>query len=37
MNVTKISLKRKNKNLLSIEENIIEREKMFYCNYKKVF
>ena len=37
VNVTKISQKMKNKSLLSIEKNIIEREKMLYYNYEKVF
>ena len=37
LNVTKFSQKMKNKSLLSIEKNIIEREKMLYYNYKKVF
>ena len=32
VNVTKISQEMKNKNLLSIEKNIIEREKMLYYN-----
>ena len=36
INVTKISQKMKNKRLLSIEKNIKELEKMFYCNYKKL-
>ena len=36
-NVTKISQRRKNESLLSIEKNIIEWEKMPYYNYKKVF
>ena len=35
MDVTKISQKMKNKSLLSIEKNIIEREKTLYYNYKK--
>ena len=37
VNVTKISQKRKNKSLLSIEKNIIKQEKMLHYNYKKVF
>ena len=37
MNVTKISQKMKSKSLLSIEKNIIEREKTLYYNYKAVF
>ena len=37
VNVTKISQKMKNKSLLSIEQNIVEREKMLYYNCKKVF
>ena len=37
LSVTKLSQKMKNKSLLSIEKNIIEREKMLYYNYKKVF
>ena len=36
VNVTKISQKTKNKTLLSIEKNIIEREKKLYYDYKKV-
>ena len=35
--VTKISQKRKNKSLLSIEKNIIVWEKISYYNYRKVF
>ena len=34
VNVTKISQKIKNKSLLSKENNIIEREKSLYYNYK---
>ena len=34
VNFAKILLK--NKSLLSIRENMIEWEKMIYCNYKKV-
>ena len=34
VNVTKISQKMKNKSLLTIEKNIIEREKTLYHNYK---
>ena len=34
MNFTKISQKMKNKSLLRIEKNIIEREKILYYNYK---
>ena len=40
VNITKIFQKMKNKSLLSllsIEKNIIEREKTLYYNYKKVF
>ena len=37
VNVTKISQKMKNKSLLSIENNIIKRERTLYYNYKKVF
>ena len=37
VNVTKISQRRKNESLLSIEKNIIEWEKTPYYNYKKVF
>ena len=37
VNTTKMSQKMKNKCLLSTEKNIIEWEKMFYYNYKKVF
>ena len=37
VNVTKISQRRKNESLLSIEKNFIEWEKMPYYNYKKVF
>ena len=37
VNVTKISQKMKNKSLLSIESNIIKRERTLYYNYKKVF
>ena len=37
VNVTKISQKMKNKSLLSIENNVIKRERTLYCNYKKVF
>ena len=37
LSVIKLSQKMKNKSLLSIEKNIIEREKMLYYNYKKVF
>ena len=37
VNVTKISQKMKKTNWLSIEKNIIEREKTRYYNYKKVF
>ena len=37
VNVTKISQKMKNKSLLSIEKNIIKREKTLDYNYKKVF
>ena len=33
----KISQKMKNKNQLSIEKNILEREKISSYNYKKVF
>ena len=33
----KMPQKMKNKNLLSIEKNIIECEKTLYYNYKKVF
>ena len=36
MNVKKISQKLKNKSLVSIDENIIKREKDYY-NHKKVF
>ena len=36
VNVTKISQKRKNKNLLSTENNIMEWERMSYDDYKKV-
>ena len=36
VNITKISQKMKNKTLLSMEKNIIESEKMSYCNYKKL-
>ena len=36
VNVTKIK-KMKNKSLLSIEKNIIEREKTLYYNYKIAF
>ena len=35
--VTKISQKMKNKILMSIEKNIIEREKTLYYNYKRLF
>ena len=37
VNVTKISQKMKNKSLLSIESDIIKRERTLYYNYKKVF
>ena len=37
VNATKISQKMKNKSLLSIEKNIIGREKTLYFNYEKVF
>ena len=37
LNVTKFSQKMANKSLLSIEKNIMEREKMLDYNYKKVF
>ena len=37
VNVTKISQKMKNKSLLSIENNVIKRERTLYYNYKKVF
>ena len=37
VNITKISQRRKNESLLSIEKNIIEWEKASYYNYKKVF
>ena len=37
LKVTKISKKIKSKSLLSIEKNIIEREKKSHHNYKKVF
>ena len=37
VNVTKISQKIKNKSFLSIENNIKEREKTLYYNYKRVF
>ena len=37
VNVTKISQKMKNKSLMSIEKNIIERVKTLYYDYKKVF
>ena len=37
VNVIKISHTMKNKSLMSIEKNIIEREKTLYFNYKKVF
>ena len=36
-NVTKTSQKMKNKSLLSIEKYVIELEKTFYYNYKRVF
>ena len=36
VSITKISQKMKSKSLLSIEENITEREKMPYYNYKKL-
>ena len=35
VNVTKISQKKKNSTLLSIEKSIIEWEKIPHCNYKK--
>ena len=35
--VTKISLKMKNKSLLSIEKNITEWEKILYYNYERYF
>ena len=34
VNVTKISQKMKNKSLLSIEKNIIEREKTLHYNFE---
>ena len=37
VNVTKISQKMKNKSLMSIEKNIIERVKTLYYDYKKYF
>ena len=37
VNITKVSHKMKNKRLLSVEKNIIEREKLFYYHYKKIF
>ena len=37
VNVEKISQKMKNKSFLSIEKNIVEREKMIYYNYKEDF
>ena len=37
VNVTKISQKMKNKSLLSVENNVIKRERTLYYNYKKVF
>ena len=37
VNVTKTSQKMKNKSLLSIEKYVIELEKTFYYNYKRVF
>ena len=37
VNIKKISQKMRKINWLSIEKNIIEREKMLYYNYKKVF
>ena len=37
VNVTKISQKMKNKSLLRLEKNIMEREKTLYYNHKKVF
>ena len=37
VSVTNISQKVKKKSLLSIEKNIIEREKRFHYNHKKVF
>ena len=36
MNITKISQKMKDKNLLNIEKKIIEREKTLYYNYEKL-
>ena len=37
VNVTKISQKMKNKSLLSIKKDVIERGKTLYYNYKKGF
>ena len=37
VNVTKISQKMKSKSLLSIEKNIMQKEKIPYYNYEKVF
>ena len=36
MNITKISQKMKDKNLLNIEKKIIEREKTLYYNNEKL-